>query len=94
MGCCGQTRSSLGASPTTPTHRSVANGNPPAGWSVGAWTGSPSRSVNLRYLEDAAIAVRGPVSGLQYQFSRSDPVQRVDTADAIVFLRTRFFRQA
>ena len=58
---------------------------------VGAGSAS---EVDLRYLEHGAIAVGGPVTGRRYEFSSSNPVQVVDTRDAAVLVRTRFFRQA
>ena len=48
--------------------------------------------MNLHYLENSPIRVRGPVTGRQYDFSGLRPVQAVDTRDASALLRTRFFR--
>jgi hypothetical protein len=50
-------------------------------------------AVSLRYLQNPPIRVRGPVTGRQYDFSGSRPVQAVDPRDASALLRTRFFRQ-
>lgn len=50
--------------------------------------------VRLRYLERSPVLVRGPVTGRQYEFSGSRPVQRVDGRDAEALLRTGFFRRA
>ena len=50
-------------------------------------------SVVLRYTEISPILVRGSVTGRHYRFSRSEPVQTVDTRDAAALLRTGFFRQ-
>ena len=47
--------------------------------------------VTLRYLESSPILVRGPATGLQYEFSGDRPVQSVDARDAAALLRTRFF---
>jgi hypothetical protein len=54
---------------------------------------APYPSVSLRYLESSPIRVRGPVTGQQYEFSGSRPVQAVDPRDAPALLRTRFFGQ-
>jgi hypothetical protein len=51
-------------------------------------------SVSIRYLENSPIRVRGPVSGIGYEFSGSRPVQAVDARDASSLLNTRFFRRA
>ena len=48
----------------------------------------------LRYTETSPILVRGPVSGRQYEFSGSKPVQVVDPRDAAALLRTGFFSQS
>jgi len=53
---------------------------------------SPTHSsVVLRYTETSPILVRGPVSGRQYQFSGSKPVQAVDARDVVALLGTGFF---
>jgi hypothetical protein len=51
-------------------------------------------SVNIHYLKNSPIVVRGPVSGRQYQFSSAHPDQPVDARDANALLRTRFFRRS
>jgi hypothetical protein len=58
-----------------------------------AQTSPPHSSVSLRYLENSPVQVRGPVTGLHYQFSGASPIQAVDVRDAAALLRTRFFRQ-
>ena len=50
-----------------------------------------ARVVNLRYLERSPIRVRGPATGVAYQFSAAQPVQAVDARDAAALLRTRLF---
>ena len=74
----------LHASPQTPS----------AGTQALGWAGSagPS-SVNLRYLENSPILVRGPATGRQYEFSGARPLQSVEARDAEALLRTRFFRR-
>jgi hypothetical protein len=48
-------------------------------------------SVTLRYTESTPILARSPITGRQYQFSPSSPVQAVDARDAVALLRTGFF---
>jgi len=48
----------------------------------------------LRYLDRGAIRIVGPITRTQYEFSVSAPVQSVDTRDAAVLLRTRYFKPA
>ncbi len=50
--------------------------------------------VSVRYLERSPIRVRGPVTGQQYEFSESRPVQSVDGRDASSLLQSRFFRRS
>lgn len=50
-------------------------------------------SITVRYVETSRIRVRGPFTGLQYDFSGSHPVQAVDVRDAESLLNTRFFRK-
>jgi hypothetical protein len=49
--------------------------------------------VPLRYARNTPIRVRGPVTGRQYDFTASAPVQAVDPKDAVALLRSAFFRQ-
>lgn len=49
--------------------------------------------VSIRYLESTPIRVRGPVTGLQYEFSRARSVQMIDVRDAPALLQSRFFRR-
>jgi hypothetical protein len=50
-------------------------------------------AVKLMYYGHAKVNIRGPVTGTLYQFSRLQPVQSVDSRDAVAILRTRLFRQ-
>ncbi len=54
---------------------------------------TPYPPVSVRYLESSPIRVRGPVTGQQYEFSGSGPVQSVDARDAASLLQSRFFRR-
>jgi hypothetical protein len=57
-------------------------------------TSAPRSLLRVRYLENSPIRVRGPVSGVGYEFSGARPVQHVDPRDAPSLLKTRFFRPA
>ena len=50
-------------------------------------------AIKLLYYGHAKVNIRGPVTGALYRFSRLQPVQSVDTRDAVAILRTRLFRQ-
>ena len=49
--------------------------------------------VNLYYFGQTHIQLRGAVSGQIYQFSRSAPIQPVDSRDVFPMLQTRLFRR-
>ena len=55
-------------------------------------SGGSSHIVMLCYTGKSAIVVRGPATGKQYQFSAAEPVRVVSVSDAVVFLRTGYFR--
>ena len=55
---------------------------------------TPCPPVSVRYLERSPIRVRGPVTGQQYEFSGSRPLQSVDARDASSLLQNRFFRRS
>ena len=50
-------------------------------------------SVAMHYTERSPIRVRGNVTGRQYEFSSTQPVQTVDARDASSLLQSRFFRR-
>lgn len=50
--------------------------------------------VSVRYTESSPVRVLGPITGRQYEFSGSHPVQPVHPGDAASLLSTRFFRRA
>lgn len=54
---------------------------------------APQTWVSVRYTENSAIRVRGPITGREYEFSGSHPVQSIDPRDAGSLLGTRFFRR-
>ena len=67
---------------------------PPLVRRVPAPVSASRASVNIRYLEQSPIRVRGTVSGRHYDFSGAHPIQSVDDRDASWLLNTRFFRRA
>ena|SRR6516225_7145055 len=102
MGCCGQKRAALTSVPASAVTRPNPNlptvtSEMPIARQQGAVHMQPASplptysSVVLHYTETSPILVRGPVSGRQYKFSGSKPVQAVDARDAQALLRTRFF---
>jgi hypothetical protein len=88
-------RSQPSALPPTPT----ALTHPPAyvqGQRIppqAATTTSTQPSISVRYVETSPIRVRGPVSGISYDFSGTAPMHQVDARDAASLLNTRFFRR-
>jgi hypothetical protein len=51
-------------------------------------------TVPLRYVKQGGIILRGPVTGRQYSFTATHPLQAVDAQDAAALLRTAWFRRA
>jgi hypothetical protein len=78
--CCGQKRSAMMRTPKPANVQGVPEN-------------VQGRSVSLRYLKSSPIQLRGPVTGLHYQFSTSHPIQGVDPRDAEVLMGTHFFSQ-
>ncbi|HXJ94645.1 MAG TPA: hypothetical protein VMT20_17495 [Terriglobia bacterium] len=62
-------------------------------WRTAAVMQAMHAPVNLRYLKNSAVQVRGSATGRQYEFSPSRPAQGVDRRDAEALLRTGLFRQ-
>jgi len=54
----------------------------------------PYAQVSIRYTESSSIRLRGPVTGLQYEFSGIHPVQPIDVRDAPSLLQSRFFQRS
>jgi len=66
----------------------------PAGpWRTAATIQALHAPVNLRYLQNSAVRLRGSVTGREYDFSASHPAQSVDRRDAAGLLKTGLFRQ-
>ena len=81
--CCGQKREALRNSAAAgTTSPAAAEGN-------GAAKAAP---MNLYYLRNVPVRLRGSATGRPYDFSSARPVQAVDPRDAVALLRTRFFR--
>jgi hypothetical protein len=83
--CCGKKR------------RALAQGQLPASDSLATsherTTASSLSEIELIYLRQSPIQLRGNVTGRVYQFSSQHSIQAVDRRDAAVFLRTpRLFR--
>ena len=76
------------AAPTNPADQGNISRPPP-----GVALPAAAATVNIRYLESAAIRVQGPATRRHYEFSGVSPVQPVLAQDAVHFLRTRLFRQ-
>lgn len=81
MSCCGGKRDALKRSFAARTAAPAAVPPP------------PPDGVRIRYLGATPILVRGPVSGLGYRFTRSDPVSVVDARDLAPLLRTQLFQR-
>ena len=84
MSCCGRRQS-------TPSQLQLPAAGRAPGVSSPAARGS---TTELRYLDTGGIRIVGPITRIQYEFSVSAPVQSVDTRDAAVLLRTRYFKRA
>jgi hypothetical protein len=84
MACCGRRQS-------IPSQLQPPAVSGPPGANMPAARGS---TTELRYLDRGAIRIVGPITRTQYEFSVSAPVQSVDTRDAAVLLRTRYFKPA
>jgi hypothetical protein len=82
------------ALPKAPAIRQSVPNIPRAPQQILAPAQPPNSSVALHYLEHSPIRVRGPMTGREYDFSGSQPVQAVDSRDAPALLRTRFFRSS
>nr|WP_315239925.1 hypothetical protein [uncultured Albidiferax sp.] len=101
MSCCGQKREALATHrpPSLPTpapipDRFTSFAKPPAPAAAATPTNAPVGlgSLGLRYLARSAVQVRGPSTGKIYQFSATQPVQRVARADSEALLRSGHFR--
>jgi len=76
--------------PQRPAGRAPARGTrPPISYTIP----NPKSTTNIRYRGISGIRVRGAISGLYYEFSGVNQVQRVDPRDAPSLLSTRYFRR-
>lgn len=48
--------------------------------------------IRISYAGGRPVIVRGPTTGVEYQFSGNQRIQDVDYRDAAVFLRSAYFR--
>jgi hypothetical protein len=98
MGCCGQNRAAARTGsflpPRPPAAQPTAESPPAAARPAVVTALAPGAGVALRYLEGAAILVRGPATGAQYRFTARNAVQVVDARDAEGLLRSRLFRRS
>jgi hypothetical protein len=102
--CCGQKRSALKSETTAGTtmaglpvvrHIAIGISRSPAMAQPSQKLARPhSPPASLRYVDNSPIRVRGPVTGRQYQFSGSSPVQAVEPRDVAGLLATCLFRSA
>jgi hypothetical protein len=51
-------------------------------------------ALNLRYSGLPLVNVRGPITGIIYKFSPTQPVQPVDVRDGQFLLASQLFRQS
>jgi hypothetical protein len=98
MGCCGKNRAALSESTAQkipPMQRIPANVRPTIARSKTLEiTRQVTTAISVRYLERSSVVVRGAVTGRQYAFSGTSPVQAVDARDANAFLLSSFFHRA
>ncbi|HWK89506.1 MAG TPA: hypothetical protein VNP72_05905 [Longimicrobium sp.] len=93
MGCCGQARDAAVAAVAEypgPAPRPL----PAPGPAPGRRDPAPEHAVRLRFTQSSAMRVRGPATGLTYDFTAAAPVQPVDGRDAEVLMGTGYFRRA
>jgi hypothetical protein len=97
MGCCGKARANLNVSPATMSQGSTT-GSVTSRESMGKMPFAPADAgrapVQLRYAGSSPVVVRGPATGRSYSFSQGGQINTVDRRDAVVLLRTHYFRQA
>lgn len=92
--CCGASRDAYRAADPAPYRPPPPAPAPPPVAPVTAGSSAPPASVRLRFLERARVRVRGPKTGVDYEFSSSEPVRAVHPGDAEALLRTGYFSRA
>jgi hypothetical protein len=70
----------------------TVDGSVNPGWPREVLSVTGDGMVEIRYVEQSPVVVRGPVTGRTYQFSSAAPIQKVHGSDAEALIRTRFFR--
>jgi len=96
MSCCGRSRANLGVS--SAARRPAGAGTAAAVVAGGLQLAArlpiePGAMQTLRYVGGRDVTVRGPVTGRTYLFSAAIPTRAVDAQDAMVLLRTAYFRR-
>ena len=84
MGCCGQQRTLMRNTASTPANVDRSTLSPPA----------DAAHVSLRYIGGASVLVTGPATRRPYAFSPMRPAQNIDARDLAPLLRTRLFVRA
>jgi hypothetical protein len=85
MGCCGQQRTLMRNTASTPANVDRSTPAPGAG---------EAGHVSLRYIGGASVLVTGPATRRPYAFSPMRPAQRIDARDLAPLLRTQLFVRA
>lgn len=94
MGCCGQARGAVAAALAPYPEAPPPAPAPDPGPEPVRRDPAPEHAVRLRFTQAADMRVRGPATGLAYDFTAVAPVQPVDGRDAEVLLATGYFRRA
>ena len=92
--CCGASREAYRAGDPAPYLPPAPPPPAPLAPVTAEGPGTAPTSVRLRFLERGRVRVRGPVTGMDYEFSGNEPVRAVDPSDAEALLRTRHFSRA
>ena len=92
--CCGASRDAWRAADPVPYLPPLPAAAAPSAAPVPASASAAPVSVRLRFLERARVRVRGPATGVDYEFSSSEPVRAVHAGDAEALLRTGHFSRA
>lgn len=96
MACCGQKRAEASRLATSRPETNRPAAQPPNTVRTHAAFAAPPvyDMVEVEYLARSPVLVRGPVTGVTYQFSAAAPIQRVYRGDVNALLSTRHFRAA
>ena len=89
MSCCGRARANLGVA--LAARRPAVAGDALVGERL--QPAPPGATQTLHYIGSRSVTVRGPATGRPYAFSAASPTCAVDAQDAMVLLRTAYFRR-